>query len=645
MGYAWAVVRPGTRRQARSAAVPSIVHQFEAPGGKVSRELLRAGATIGPQANSYRYYEPDGSTDVAGSFSYWTDPVDSYTTANGLGIGDSSYNIVGPGGLNVPAPWVPFTRAGCNVGEVALADLDLENALPDAAVVFGQGSPEAQLAASNPALFQTEFQGLAVHCARASTFCAGSPGAVPDLLPDEPGGYEGYEAVFGAKYLDPQLSPSGPLTNLDGQVIEDGSGNQGFPGYDGMQATNALAYTLDMQTHGVPVTYTYLTDLHDNASTGDGMGPGQPTYEAQLQAYNTAFAKFFADLAADGITPANTLFVFGEDENDHFVGSAPQPSSCDGATVSCSYSQLGEVDLDLTGLLSGEEGITTPFSVHADSAPFIYLPGQPAAGDPTVRAFERGLAELTAPDPYTGETVKVANYLADPVELSVLHMVTADPKRTPTVALFGNPDFYLQTGSASCAASVPGTSGSCESYDTSVWNHGDVAPDINRSWMAFVGPGVRNLGIDHTWASETDTRPTMMALLGLRDDYTHEGTVLSELLDPTEFSASLANGAYAQLAQAYTQIESPVGPFGLATLAISTQGLASGSSTDDSAYQRSEQEIADLGHQRDFLGNQMIRFLEGAAFSGRRVPPGAATELEMRANQLVQEAERAAAGG
>jgi hypothetical protein len=150
MGYAWAVVRPGTRRQARSAAVPSIVHQFEAPGGKVSRELLRAGATIGPQANSYRYYEPDGSTDVAGSFSYWTDPVDSYTTANGLGIGDSSYNIVGPGGLNVPAPWVPFTRAGCNVGEVALADLDLENALPDAAVVFGQGSPEAQLAASNP---------------------------------------------------------------------------------------------------------------------------------------------------------------------------------------------------------------------------------------------------------------------------------------------------------------------------------------------------------------------------------------------------------------------------------------------------------------------------------------------------------------
>ena len=42
-----------------------------------------------------------------------------------------------------------------------------------------------------------------------------------DLLPDEPGGYTGYRALFGAKYIDPLLSPSGPVKNLNGQVIKE----------------------------------------------------------------------------------------------------------------------------------------------------------------------------------------------------------------------------------------------------------------------------------------------------------------------------------------------------------------------------------------------------------------------------------------
>ena len=220
-------------------------------------------------------YEPNGGTDEAGSFSYWTDPVDSYTTASGLGT-DSNYKIIDAQGQNTPAPWVPFTRAGCNVGEVALADLDLENAEPDVPVVFGQNSPEAADAANPEYPTQTEFQGLSVHCAKGNAFCADNQRPVPDLLPDEPGGYNGYQAVFGAKYLDPELSPNGPLTNLNGQVITDGIGNPGFPGYDSMQATNALAYTLDMQLHGIAVTYTYLTDLHDNAQTGNSMARANP---------------------------------------------------------------------------------------------------------------------------------------------------------------------------------------------------------------------------------------------------------------------------------------------------------------------------------------------------------------------------------
>ena len=36
-----------------------------------------------------------------------------------------------------PAPWVPFTRAGCNVGEIATVNQELENPSPDIPNVFG----------------------------------------------------------------------------------------------------------------------------------------------------------------------------------------------------------------------------------------------------------------------------------------------------------------------------------------------------------------------------------------------------------------------------------------------------------------------------------------------------------------------------
>jgi hypothetical protein len=296
------------------------------------------------------------------------------------------------------------------------------------------------------------------------------------------------------------------------------------------------------------------------------------------------------------------------------------------------------VDLNLQGLLASEEGITTPFAVHADSAPFIYLNHQPSASNPTVRAFERGVAKLTAPNPYTGFTVNLTNYLADPVELNVLHMITGDPARTPTLAMFANPDYYLYTSGTPCSGAA------CESYDSEVWNHGDISPDINQSWMAFVGPGVQNLGVDNTWASETDTRPTMMALLGLHDDYQHEGRVLTELMDPAHMSPSLASPDYVALASVYTQLEAPVGPFGLDTLTASTRALGSGSATNDATYQQTEQQIASLGSQRDQVGGAMIDLLEAAAFSGRQIPEGFAQKLEFEGELLLGQAQLLAQG-
>src|SRR4051794_19909187 len=71
-----------------------------------------------PLTNSYKTYNPDGSTDPAGSFAYWTSPVND-TKATPTAGHDTAPTMVysdtvpasGPPNRITPAPWVPFTRA------------------------------------------------------------------------------------------------------------------------------------------------------------------------------------------------------------------------------------------------------------------------------------------------------------------------------------------------------------------------------------------------------------------------------------------------------------------------------------------------------------------------------------------------------
>src|SRR6266542_6293822 len=108
-----------------------------------------------PVSNSYRAYNTDGTTDPAGSFAYWTDPV--FDTAKTPNAGHDTnpslvYAASPPATANpapkpdttTPAPWVPFTRAGCNVGEAGTVNQDLENTAVDIPKVFGANSPEEQ---------------------------------------------------------------------------------------------------------------------------------------------------------------------------------------------------------------------------------------------------------------------------------------------------------------------------------------------------------------------------------------------------------------------------------------------------------------------------------------------------------------------
>jgi hypothetical protein len=330
-----------------------------------------------------------------------------------------------------------------------------------------------------------------------------------------------------------------------------------------------------------------------------------------------AFGKFFARLAADGINQSNTLFVITADENDHFAGV--QVGGCDGVTTPCTYApgQIGELNTNATGLLATQKGNTTPFAMHSDAAPNFYLTGNPARDAAVTRGFERDLSGLTAANPYSGNANEtISNFLADPVEMKVLHMVTADPARTPTVTAFAKPDYFVFGGAANC--SQP-----CVAVNPAfAWNHGDVSPDINRTWLGLVGPGVPHRGLDAaTWADHTDIRPTMLALLGLRDDYQHDGRVLIEELSPAAVPASLNahRAVLLELSKVFKQLDASVGSFGLDTLTASTTALKSGSASDDTTYQRLEAAIQALGTARDQLASKIGAQLDAAAFGGQPI--------------------------
>jgi hypothetical protein len=374
--------------------------------------------------------------------------------------------------------------------------------------------------------------------------------------------------------------------------------------------------------------------MHDSWVTGAGLGSGSATYESQLRRENAAFGVFFRDLAAHGITKANTLFVITADEGDHFVGGPAAPVGCNGIKVLCTYKKVGEVDGNLTGMLAAK-GITTPFDVSADSAPAIYVHGQPARTAPEVRALEQATDHLSADDLATGKTVRLTRYLADPVELKLLHMVTADPKRTPSFVMFANPDFWLSGGSASCGKSCVS-----EPSGGDAWNHGDVNSQINTTWLSMVGPGVSHLGVDNSvWSDHTDIQPTMMALLGLHDDYTPDGRVLTEVMTKSALPAAARAhlGTLTRLGQVYTQLEAPVGSFGLSTLRVSTKALAS-DSPGDARYTQLENALTRLGNQRDALGDRMRGILLGATLLGRHVPVGLSSKLIREGEQLLGQA-------
>ena len=135
-----------------------------------------------PVSNSFRYFLPNGTTHTGVSFAYWTAPL--FDPANPNPPIDTKFNMLTAEGKNAPAPWVPFTRAGCSVGAVATANTILENTGIDIPTVFGANSAEASEVTANPGQAFADFVGIGIHCAQNDALCSAANHGRPDLLPD-----------------------------------------------------------------------------------------------------------------------------------------------------------------------------------------------------------------------------------------------------------------------------------------------------------------------------------------------------------------------------------------------------------------------------------------------------------------------------
>jgi hypothetical protein len=731
--------------------------------------------------NSYGYFRPDGSVGFSSSFKYWTDTTDGGNPANNppTASADPSFNMVtGTPSVqkNTPAPWVPWARAGCDVGNVSTANAVLENntaitfrtspaatSLKTAAAagattvtvnkvaglasgdnvvlergtanneletiasvgpadpidgsgivtlgsplarahsinalftvyatdptgdmtkVFGAGSPEwnegrdAQIsqggtAAAAKAL--TDFVGIAIHCGASGGICNKSANAKPDLLPDEPGAYTGFEGLFGALYVNPAINHGSAVVNdTAGNAITDPFNHPGFPGFDGVPANVTLGYVAQMQEAGVPVTFGYISDAHDNHKnafpapsdpTGQfprASGPGESDYVATLKSYDDAFATFFDRLKKDGINKHNTLFVVTADENDHFAGGVSNDGNwshtyCNlDVVTSCPSNQIGEVNANLRSLLPNPTS-QPAFSVHSDSAPTVYVNGNPGPTNPTLRQLERDTAAAQALDPYvSNQKTPIALYLADKVGEKALHMQTADERRTPSFTLFANPDYFLTAGTV--AGQPPGTPSKfncptsasqafvCVDYHFA-WSHGDATDDIGRTWLGMAGPGIKQLGqTSSVWTDHTDIQPTMLALAGLSNDYTPDGRVITEFLKKRALPHAIKANAAAltQLGVVYKEINAPFGPLSFDVLGASTRALSSGTGDPtDSTYNAISGRITSLTNDRDALAAQMRGVLNNAAFGGAVPTTSQIYDLANQGNALLMRANQLGVG-
>jgi hypothetical protein len=128
-----------------------------------------------------------------------------------------------------------------------------------------------------------------------------------------------------------------------------------------------------------------------------------------------------------------------------------------------------------------------------------------------------------------------------------------------------------------------------------------------------------------------------MYLTGLRDDYEHDGRVVTQILTHPNFALSIPG--VRRLGECYKQLNSSVGDFGAATIVASTNAIES-NSAGDSTFSSVESQLRGLEVARDHLAGLIKGELEAAAFEDK---PTVGTSVQILACRgLIRAADKVA---
>jgi hypothetical protein len=467
-------------------------------------------------------YQYDGGQGL--SFSYWLDKL-----SNGA-----------PSHLSAP-PWQWWNARGASVGAVGWADIELESA--------SEVPNYVSVASGRTA---TNYLGFAVHEANGQTVFG---------TPNDP-------AVMNAPLLaDPSKTVG----------VQAGGWDANFGPDRSLTAAAALL------NQGVQVVYDYIRAVHNSPATGANIAPGTTAYQANEAHYNQAFAAFFANLKAHGMTPANTLVVLTSDEGDH-------------------YNPNGELETSAPAWFT-EAGLpTSKLTIDGSAANLVYWPQG-------TNVPLRNLSQMPG-----------WQYLVWGPALSAIHVDTSVPTDNPQLIQFAKPTYYYE---------YSGTSTAVTTNPAELWNHGMPSPDVTSLWASFVGPGVPAGRTSGQWVDSTGLLPTIQLLM---TGHIQPG------LDGVAMNSAVAGPAsrLTALAGVYEALNAPDGPFGQAALEISTTaalhpgagaGLMSG--------------LASLVSQRGPVA-AALHHLIIAGDQGEPIPAWQAAQLSSQAGRLLAGIQRLA---
>ncbi len=439
-----------------------------------------------------------------------------------------------PFGLGEP-PWAAFNRAGFDMGAVGMSPLVLQTDA-DVRRLARMANPQER---RPPA-----YRGVSIYRA---------DGTREFGTPDIP-------------WLWPEVGP--------------------FPGWPLRAVEFPLTVTALMHEHGIPVTFTYLENLRGAAPPGG--------YDDVISRYDAAFAALFARLAAVGVTPDNSLFIFTTDEGDYL-------SVTGGRTVALGsfLEQHASLPPEALALAGGA------------AANLYLLPGYDTAGAAAAAAQAPGVAAVA-----WGAALRATHT-----------MVHADPARTPSLTVYGEPDVQFRDR----GRAVIGRTGA------PLWNHGTLGESMERVWLAARGPGIRP-GPLTAWTDHTDLLPTILHLVGVPDAGL-DGRVIAELLDEQATPPAVRSAEALVMAAVFKQCAAPLGLLTHSVLRAVTTAARDG---DPAAMAQLDGAITALMDRRDALTAQAREMLR-ALLAGEPLSPEVVTDLARRLLALM--ADGAAVGG